>query len=80
MDQISSSVIGFDDQGMFKLENILEDTNYDKAVKTRIVATIGPACLNKETMLEMIDNGMDISRVSLQHTDLKGNQKMVKFI
>ncbi len=35
--------------------------------KTKIVCTVGPACNTKETLLEMIDAGMNVARVNMSH-------------
>ncbi|MBK5245966.1 MAG: pyruvate kinase [Peptostreptococcaceae bacterium] len=35
--------------------------------RTKIVATIGPACEDKETLKEMIDSGMNVARLNFSH-------------
>ena len=35
--------------------------------RTKIVATIGPACNDHETLVEMVDAGMDVARLNFSH-------------
>ncbi|MFA5303889.1 MAG: pyruvate kinase [Candidatus Nanoarchaeia archaeon] len=39
--------------------------------KTKIVCTIGPACIDKETMKEMFLHGMNAIRINMSHGDFK---------
>ena len=42
----------------------------DVARRTKIIATIGPACSDEETLAEMMRSGMDVARISLAHTPI----------
>lgn len=39
-------------------------------IKTKIIATIGPACSNTDTIKTMIDNGVDVFRLNFSHGTL----------
>lgn len=43
--------------------------NFYKFSKTKIVATLGPACQDKETLVQMVTQGMDIARLNFSHGD-----------
>ena len=40
---------------------------YTPVRKTKIVATIGPACNTPETLKAMIEAGMNVARLNLSH-------------
>ena len=48
--------------------------------KTKIVATIGPASKDDETLREMILNGMDIARINMKYADHSFAKKMIEKI
>ncbi|MEL7533489.1 MAG: pyruvate kinase [Bacteroidota bacterium] len=48
--------------------------------KTKIVATLGPACTNEKTLLEMVKAGMDVARLNFSHADHETHEKSLKMI
>lgn len=49
--------------------------------KTKIICTLGPACSDKETLVKMIDAGMNVARINLSHgtyDDIKDHVKRVR--
>ena len=48
--------------------------------KTKIVATIGPASRNKETLIEMINAGMNVARLNLSHGDHQYHKETIELI
>ncbi|MEM7372248.1 MAG: pyruvate kinase [Bacteroidota bacterium] len=48
--------------------------------RTKIVATIGPACNNAKTLLQMAEAGMDVARLNFSHADHETHEKSLKYI
>jgi len=48
--------------------------------KTKIVATLGPACSDKETLKKMIEAGVDVFRINFSHADYEDVKKRIKMI
>ena len=48
--------------------------------KTKIIATIGPASNNKETLIEMVNNGCNVIRINLSHADKEYCDKAISLI
>lgn len=48
--------------------------------KTKIIATLGPASSNRETMVEMIKGGVDVFRINFSHADYELVKKNVELI
>ncbi|MCK5498731.1 MAG: pyruvate kinase, partial [Gammaproteobacteria bacterium] len=47
-------------------------------IKTKIIATLGPACDQKETIKPMIDNGVDIFRLNFSHGTLDAHAQLLE--
>jgi pyruvate kinase len=48
--------------------------------KTKIVATLGPACSTKETIKNMVDAGVNVFRVNFSHADYADVKEKIKII
>jgi pyruvate kinase len=49
--------------------------------KTKIIATLGPVSFNEETILGLINNGMDVARINMSHYNENiGLDKHIRFI
>lgn len=48
--------------------------------KTKMVATMGPACNKREILLEMIKLGVDVCRLNMSHGDHEFHQQMINLI
>lgn len=48
--------------------------------KTKIVATLGPACSTKEVMKNMIDAGVNVFRVNFSHADYEDVKEKINLI
>ena len=49
--------------------------------KTKIIATLGPASFNQETISGLMDNGMDVARINMSHyNENLGLDKHIHFI
>ena len=48
--------------------------------KTKIVATVGPACNTKEMLAELINAGVDVFRLNFSHGTHEGHKKVIGFI
>ena len=47
---------------------------------TKIVATMGPACLSKDTLTEMIKAGVNVCRLNFSHADHKTHLETIRLI
>jgi len=47
-------------------------------IKTKIIATIGPACNNQDTINAMIDNGVDVFRLNFSHGTFNSHSELLK--
>ena len=48
--------------------------------KTKIVATIGPASMSKQTLKKMVESGMDVCRLNFSHSDHSWHKKAIQNI
>lgn len=48
--------------------------------RTKIIATIGPACDSKEKIKQLIEAGMNVARINFSHGDHDSNGKAIKYI
>src|SRR5690554_7518463 len=48
--------------------------------KTKIVATLGPACSTKEVIKQMIDSGVNVFRINFSHADYFDIEDKVRII
>ena len=48
--------------------------------KTKIVATVGPASRNKETLVELIKAGANVFRMNFSHGSHEDHQKVVQMV
>ena len=45
--------------------------------RTKIVATIGPACEDEGTLIKMVEAGVDVFRFNMKHGDVTWHSKMM---
>ncbi|AOC94588.1 MULTISPECIES: pyruvate kinase [Flavobacterium] len=48
--------------------------------KTKIVATLGPACSTREIIKDMIDAGVNVFRINFSHADYEGVKERINII
>lgn len=48
--------------------------------KTKIVATLGPACSTREIIKDMIDAGVNVFRINFSHADYEGVKEKINII
>jgi len=61
----------------YTIDKILTTPDYTKK-RTKVICTIGPACNNVETLVKMIDLGMNVARLNFSHGDHKTHGKVVE--
>lgn len=52
----------------FTLENVYNKINYTNK-KTKVICTMGPKCTDNETLVQMMESGMNIARLNFSHGD-----------
>ena len=48
--------------------------------KTKIIATVGPSCSNKDILQEMVDSGVGTFRINMSHGDIDSKKHLFKLI
>ena len=48
--------------------------------KTKIIATIGPSCSDKETLQEMVNSGVGTFRINMSHGDAKSKKELFELV
>ena len=48
--------------------------------KTKIVATLGPACSTRETIKKMVDAGVNVFRINFSHADYADVRERINII
>ena len=48
--------------------------------KTKIVCTLGPACSDKQTLIEMCKAGMNVARLNFSHNTHADHEKRIALI
>ncbi|MCB0853390.1 MAG: pyruvate kinase, partial [Bacteroidetes bacterium] len=48
--------------------------------RTKIVATLGPACADKKTLLSMVEAGLDVARLNFSHSDHEVHRKSLQMV
>lgn len=51
-----------------------------KKNKTKIIATIGPACSSKETIKQMMEEGVNVFRINFSHGKYEEYEKLISYI
>ncbi|MEW6197098.1 MAG: pyruvate kinase [Planctomycetota bacterium] len=49
-------------------------------MKTKIIATLGPACTSRELLAEMFDAGMDVCRLNFSHGDADLRRRLLGWV
>ena len=76
---------GRDERGGANISESLDYVGEDERAKmsprqTKIVCAIGPACRDVETLVQMLDAGMNVARLNFSHGNLQYHQESVRLL
>ncbi len=49
-------------------------------IRTKVVATIGPASAKPETMIGLVRAGIDVARINMSHGDHRGHERSIRLV
>ncbi|MCP4220684.1 MAG: pyruvate kinase [bacterium] len=62
------------------IRQVSKKKDFSRFLKTKIVATVGPASADEKTLLRMIKNGMSVARLNFSHGTYENHLKVIKTI
>ena len=58
----------------------MQDEPHDRFIKTKIIATLGPATASRERLIELFDAGVDVCRLNFSHGELDEHRRTLELI
>jgi len=80
-DRSESPAVAHSLDGLNELEGLMQEyllaQDYSRRAKTKIIATIGPACDSLEQLSELVHSGVDVFRLNMAHGQPEQQQVLV---